>query len=250
MPIKLGSTDITTLKLGSTDVSQAYLGSTALLSTSYNFGNYIVSDGVNDRGDMTTTWSPDRFTDIVVSFWFKSSGNGTINMIIGGSNTSDYIFLRDGGTPNVRLASDKAGNARRAEWNSINPFDNDWHHFYFYYISPADVQLVYDGVDKGGGGANFNGWDIDILFTRGNNTFFTQGGIDDLIMDTRTGSVSEAQALYNSGAGANPLTVLGSTPDIWYKFDVADGTTTISNDGSSSNDLTLSNFVTPYIFLH
>ncbi len=95
MPIELGSTDITTLKLGSTDVSQVYLGSTALLSSGYNFGNYILADGVNDRGDMTTTWSPNRFTDIVVSFWFKSSGNGTINMIIGGSNTSDYIWLRD-----------------------------------------------------------------------------------------------------------------------------------------------------------
>jgi hypothetical protein len=219
-------------------------------ATAYNFGNYILADGVNDKGDMATTWSPDRFTDIVVSFWFKSSGNGTINMIIGGSNTSDYIFLRDGGTPNVRLASDKAGNARRAEWNSINPFDNDWHHFYFYYVNPADVQLVYDGVNKGSGGANFNGWDIDILFTRGGNTFFTQGGIDDLIMDTRTGSVSEAQALYNSGAGANPLTVLGSTPDIWYKFDINNGDTTVLNDGLSSNDLTLSNFSGTYISAH
>jgi len=170
-------------------------------------------------------------------------------MICGDSSSSaNYIFIRQT-SPNVRLASTDTGPNTTAEWNSITWNDNDWHHFYFF-LGATGAQLVFDGVDQGIGGG-WVGMTIDTLFFRGTGTpFYSNVGLDDFIVSNETGSVTQGQQLYNSGAGADPSSILGLTDSIWYKFDVADGTTTISNNGLSSNDLTLSNFVTPYIFLH
>jgi len=256
MPIKLGSTDITTLKLGSSDVSQAYLGATPLLSTSYNFGNYIQPDGVNDIGTTASSITINWTTDWVVSFWFKGDGNSNAtNVLLSSSiSTGYYWYIRKGSTPYVRYQS--GANNTRQDWSDAALAgwdDGDWHHFYMYNVG-TDVHLVFDGIDYGDGGAtgSQDGVNIDYVFYRGaSNTFYSDLAMDDIIATQTTGSVTQAQSLYNGGAGENPTSVFGATPDYWYKFNVTDGTTTIPNSGSAgSNDLTLSNFVTPFIFLH
>ena len=256
MPIELGSTDITTLKLGSTDVSQVYLGSTALLSTSYNFGNAIFPDGVNDDALTASTLSIAGATDWIVSFWIKGSGSSNAtNVVMSRSNTNaNYIYLRTGSTPYIRWQH--GANNTREDWSDSGLSgwdDGDWHHVYFYRVG-NDRHLVFDGVDYGDGGASAaqSGVSLNSFFSRYNNsTFYSNVAMDDVVIHETTGSVSQAQSLYNSGAGANPTTVLGATPKYWYKFDINNGDTTVPNDGTSgTNDITLSNFSGTYIQAH
>ena len=255
MPIKLGSTDITTLKLGSADVSQAYLGATPLLSTSYNFGNYIQPDGVNDNGELNSQMVLGTSTDWVVSFWVKGSGSSNATNVILSDRTSSgyYSYIRTGSTPYVRWSF--GANSTRHDWSqsALSGWDDgDWHHVYFYNVG-GDIHLVFDGVDYGDGTSTVaqNGVRIrDLFYRQVTNSFYSNVATDDFIATEITGSVTQAQSLYNGGAGENPVTVFGATPQYWYKFNVTDGTTTIPNSGSAgSNDLTLSNFVTPFIFL-
>jgi len=256
MAIKLGAIDTSTLKVGSTAVSQAYLGTTPLLSTGYDFGNAIFPDGVNDEGTTASPITIHSSTDWVVSFWFKGTGSSNAtNMVLSLASSSQYYwYIRQGSTPYIRYSSGATntrqdwGDAALGTWD-----DGDWHHLYTYNVG-TDVHLVFDGVDYGDGGASGaqRGVNVNCIFHRGsNNDFHSDLGMDDVIFTQTTGSVAQAQALYNGGDGADPTTVFGTTPDYWYKFNVADGTTTIPNSGSAgSNDLTLSNFVTPYIFPH
>jgi len=257
MPIELGSTDITTLKLGSTDVSQVYLGSTALLSTSYNFGNAIFPDGVNDDALTASTLSISGTTDWITSFWIKGSGtSNSLNVVMSKSSVNyKYIFLRKGSTPYIRWQGASQTNSRE-EWSDSGLSgwdDGDWHHVYFYRVG-NNRHLVFDGVDYGSGGASItqNGVDLNSFFSRYNtSSLYSNVAMDDVVIAETTGSVSQAQSLYNSGAGANPTTVLGATPKYWYKFDINNGDTTVPNSGSAgTNDLTLSNFSGTYIQAH
>lgn len=221
--------------------------------TAYNFGNYIQTDGTNDEGNMASSYSVSSANDFVLSFWLKQAGGGaSTNMICGDSaNQNNYIMLRHGATPNVRFATDLSSGGSQDEWNSITWNNDTWHHFYFYNDSTT-VKLVFDGVDKGNGGDGWNGLRINALFYRPVGTAFTsEAGIDDFIFTQATGSVAQAQSLYNSGAGKNPITALGGNPGLWYKMNIEDGETVVPNSGSSgSNDLILANFITPYMFSH
>lgn len=214
----------------------------------YDFENYIQSDGANDRGDMASSFAVNT-SDFVISFWVKSDGSNVVNMICGDSIISaNYLYLRTS-SPTVRLASTDSGPNTTADWNGITWDDDTWHHFYFF-LGATGAQFVFDGVDKGIGGG-WEGMDIDALFLRPISTpFYANVGLDDFIASNETGSVAQAQELYNGGAGKNPASVLSLTDSIWYKFNQTNGTTVIPNNGSSSNDLTLSNFTGTYLQPH
>ena len=220
----------------------------------YDFGNYIRPDGVNDIGALASAINISA-TNWVLSWWIQgNASSNTTNANFGYTGGNQYyIYQRHGSTPYFRMSS--GSSQTRQDWGAAglsNWNDSAWHHIYMYSVG-VDVHLVYDGVSYGQGGAALNqtGLKISHFFQRqsATSTLPSNTWMDDVIAHDGQGSVTQAQSLYNSGAGEDPTTVFGTTPDYWYKFNVADGTTTIPNSGSAgSNDLTLSNFVTPFIF--
>ena len=231
-------------------------GQIANESQTYDFGNAIFPDGVNDSGLVSSVINIPSTTDWIVSFWAKGSGssNSTNMMMTKSTVTNKYIYLRKGSTPYIRWQN--GNTSTRENWSdaALSGWDDgNWHHLYFYRVT-NDVHLVFDGVDYGDGGASATqaGVDLNNFFCRINNsTFFSNVAMDDIIIHETTGGVAQAQALYNSGSGANPTTVLGATPKHWYKFDINNGETTVPNSGNAgTNDMTLSNFSGTYISAH
>ena len=91
----------------------------------------------------------------------------------------------------------------------------------------------------------------DLFYRQTTGSIHSNLATDDFIAHQTTGSVAQAQYLYNGGDGADPVAVLGATPKYWYKFDINNGDTTVPNNGTiGSNDLTLSNFSGTYISSH
>jgi hypothetical protein len=232
-------------------------GQIANESQTYDFGNAIFPDGVNDDGLTASPMQIPGTTDWITSFWIKGSGSSnTTNVIMSKSTVNyKYIFLRTGSTPYIRWQGESQS-ASRAQWSdaALSGWDDgNWHHVYFYRVG-NDRHLVFDGVDYGDGGASRtqNGIDLNSFFSRkSTSSNYSNLALDDVIIHETTGGVAQAQALYNSGAGANPTTVLGATPKYWYKFNINNGDTTVPNDGTSgTNDLTLNNFSGTYISAH
>jgi hypothetical protein len=72
--------------------------------------------------------------------------------------------------------------------------------------------------------------------------------MDDIVFDERVSTLAEAQAIYNNGRGGNVTNIFGSQPLYWYKFNEANGATTIAQSGSvGSADMTLTNFTGSYL---
>jgi hypothetical protein len=243
MPIKLGSTDITTLKLGSTDVSQAYLGSTALLSTApaYDFQNALLFDGVNDYGSLTTGIATSG--DITLSCWFKYTG-GDMGNIYGNSGSAS-MSIRVTSSTQVRWY-DGANN----NWTVATISTGSWHHLLL--TKDGTVGRCYLNGVEATNTVTLNGTmpTVNQIGRYYNGTLVPlDGQLDDVAIKTGyVGTLSNAQDIYNSGAGASPEDVMGAL-NVWYKFNESTGTTASDSSGNS-NDLTLNNFTGTYWVTH
>jgi hypothetical protein len=115
-----------------------------------------------------------------------------------------------------------------------------------------ELNLVYDGVlqTRSSSEYQFDGVNnFGSIFYRGsNNTLHSEIAVDDLVFDQHVSTVAEAQAIYNNGRGGNVTNIFGSQPLYWYKFNEANGATTIAQSGSvGSADMTLTNFTGAYL---
>ena len=116
----------------------------------------------------------------------------------------------------------------------------------------GELYLVYDGVlqTRSSAAYQFDGLDnFGTFFVRGStSTFFSEIGMDDIVFDERVSTLAEAQAIYNNARGGNVTNIFGSQPLYWYKFNEANGATTIAQSGSApSADMTLTNFTNAYL---
>jgi hypothetical protein len=119
-------------------------------------------------------------------------------------------------------------------------------------IVDGELYLVYDGVlqTRSSSDFQFDGLDnFGSFFYRGStNTIHSEIDMDDIVFDERVSTVAEAQAIYNNGRGGNVTNIFGSQPLYWYKFNEANGATTIAQSGSvGSSDMTLTNFTGAYL---
>ena len=115
-----------------------------------------------------------------------------------------------------------------------------------------ELNLVYDGVlqTRSSSEYQFDGVNnFGSIFYRGsNNTLHSEIAVDDLVFDQHVSTVAEAQAIYNNERGGNVTNIFGSQPLYWYKFNEANGATTIAQSGSvGSADMTLTNFTGAYL---
>jgi hypothetical protein len=121
----------------------------------------------------------------------------------------------------------------------------------------GELYLVYDGVlqTRSGSSFQFDGLGVfgAFFYRDGNasNDHFSEIGMDDIVFDERVSTVAEAQAIYNNGRGGNVTNIFGSQPLYWYKFNEANGATTIAQSGSigsaGSADIILTNFTGAYL---
>ena len=253
MPIKLGSTDITTLKLGSTDVSQAYLGSTALLSSGYDFGNALQYDGVNDYCSLPATQQiAASSTEFTISIWMnplQNSENGQF-WVFENSNARDMWFFyptatyfRLNGSTNQNVWSygyDQAGHT------------GTWHHYVVTRDSTNVIEMYVDGVKQTKSTSNVNSNDVAMISVgnRTGNIKHFKGKMDDFIaVGGYCATQQNVTDLYNSGGGIDPTTILTSGVVAYWKFNESTGTTASDSSGNG-NDLTLNNFTGTYWVTH
>lgn len=257
MAVNLGSSNISTIKLGATDVSKIYLGLDVVFGgvVPFEFGNALKFDGINDFGSLGS--STELFgagNEFVISFWFKSS-TSTL------SPTSNFVCTNGAENDLVLMASASSGNNGRVRitingvaftWNYAWSQDTNWHHYYFYRDSLANVYLVVNGVDFGSIGTNVGALNIQYFGRRGgSNTLNLNGTIDDFyIGDGVSGSLLKAQQTYNSGNGSNPQQVHSNNGSIYlnYNQDIPD--TVMIDTSGNGNDVTLSNFTGTYLIPH
>jgi hypothetical protein len=246
MPIKLGSTDITTLKLGSTDVSQAYLGSTALLSTVYNFGNALQFDGVNDYVNFTEqTYTSTVFS---ASFWIKYTTVNSNRIIFGSNSNSNKYFRLDSATQfSVRTRS--AG-ASIDTWTVPTLSSGQWYHLAVSLDNGTNLLWLNGNQYSSNSSVNYAAETISVgrIGGRSSITQMTEGVIDDFIIQSVVLNQTNVDSIYNSGAGSLPTTAFPNS-DVYYKFNESSGTSAADSSGNS-NTGTLNNFTGTYWVTH
>ena len=254
MPIKLGSTDITTLKLGSADVSQAYLGTTPLLSTSYNFGNALKFDGVNDYCTLPSNLQiAASSTEFTISVWLKPElGLSNGQMWVFENSTVRDMWLFYTSATYFRLNGTTNQNAWSYGYDTAGHIGS-WHHYVVTRDSSNVIEMYVDGVQqtKTTSNVNSNNLQIQYVGTRANlNANKYKGEIDDFIaVGGYCATQQNVTDLYNAGAGVDPTTILTSGVVAYWEFNETIGTTASDSSGNG-NDLTLNNFTGTYWVTH
>ena len=207
----------------------------------YNFGNYIISDGVSAFGSMAGASAAS--IDITFSVWFNLDSFEPLRPFFGEFNEANNVngILSDSGV-RFRSGSDVL------DFTLPTLSVSTWYHLMFAYDATAEEGRVWLNGTESSTGAVSGVWDMDTVdqaFRYNTGARMWEGGIDDMCwLEGYVGDGTDAAAIYNGGAGANPESVLG-TLNRWYKFNESDGATTAVDSGSDGSDMTLNNYSTP-----
>ncbi|MCP4789173.1 MAG: LamG domain-containing protein [Gammaproteobacteria bacterium] len=230
----------------------------SIVTDGYDFGNSIQYDGVNDRcsGSSAGTWNPYQ-TDWSISIWAKGVGGNMANgswIEAHRSNGSSGCFFGIHSNTTMRVMS----NFREHIFTYVPTalFMQEWHHFGISVenidASNQQALLYVDGLlvetgnfsnaahstvtsklrlggESGAGGQKYNGIQNQVVLT------------ENLI------SAAEFLALCNGGVGADPIATLSGTIKNYYSVSDSIGKTTGDiTDMMGNQNLTMTNFLSPY----
>jgi hypothetical protein len=219
-------------------------------------------DGTNDYLDTGTNFQSTFRSDFTISTWFKDEAASGTKAYFGlRSNTSpknDVICYTNGSSIFVWMYY----NNTRSLTNFSHTRDSDWHHLvYRVNQNGSDIELraYLDGVYKiftsqtnsmsswtntgtfAIGARNFDTSSPDIYFEGKQDEFAIFGSaLSDGSVSTGQTAGGDIATLYNSGV---PADISSLSPVAWYRMgdnDSGSGTT-ITDQGSGSNDGTLTN---------
>lgn len=201
---------------------------------SFSFNNALTFDGVDDHVLFTALGAATTYT---VSLWFKTNAFSS-DRLIDGSNGTDQIRLQSSTLIQVRQTSTQ-------NFTVPTMSTATWYHLMVAYQTLGTRAKVYlNSVESSSGGLNVGGspaWKA--LGRIAGGGFTLDGTMDEVCIKTGyTGTLTDAQNLYNSGAGVDASTILTS-PEIHFHLDESGTATTAVNSGSGSNG-TLTNFPT------
>lgn len=201
----------------------------------YNFEQALEFDGIDDFVELPSTFNSSNAT---ISFWIKT--NETSNCRVLGLITSpvywidfrtstNQINLRRGlGGVSFTFPSITTGN-----WNHVLVSD-----------SSGTCRVFLNGVESTSGAQGVGGsFEFDEIMRSGGAIAY-QGILDDLTLynNTVADPLAAAVAIYNGGAGADPLSVIPNAQQL-YRFN-----NNTNNDGSLGGSATLNNFSpSPYV---
>ena len=185
-----------------------------------------------------------------VSAWFKTSDNVSQMVIAGRGHifsttlSSWVLFRRSNNGIGVQLRS---GNAYQYVLSTSNTYnDGQWHNAIFTRnISSGNLKLYVDGLlqnTTSGVTSNFN--NLTQKTTIGADTQsaeFFSGLIDEVAIWNTELSASDVTAIYNSGV---PNDIASLSPLSWWRCGDGDSAPTLLDNGSASNNGTMTNFST------
>ncbi len=208
---------------------------------SHYFLNSLLFDGVNDYVSLTTGIATSG--DITLSCWFNYTGGDMGNIY--GNSGSGSMSVRVTSSTQVRWY-DGANN----NWTVPTMSTGSWYHLLI--TKDGTVGRCYLNGVESTNTVTLNGTmpTVNQIGRYHNGTVVPlDGQLDDVAIKAGyVASLSNAQDIYNSGAGASPEDVMG-TLDVYYKFDESSGTSAADSSGNS-NTGTLNNFIGTYFIPH
>ncbi len=218
------------------------IDSATTLSDSYDFGNALRYDGVNDRVDFTTEISWAASQEGIMSIWVKFSVIPAVGVdVIVGSSSQAGEFIAVVNSTTIRVA-----NGATADFTVPSIILEEWNHLMVSRVSASEYRLWWNGVESITGIQSISStiFRIGRLAARstGANNF---GGVQDDFI-TKAGVIGTdtiAANLYNGGNGVLPTDEIPA-PDIYYNFNQSAGTNLPDLSGNSNNG-TLINFADP-----
>ena len=217
------------------------------LPPSFNNTYSLAFDGVDDYVDVGAITEINSASALTFSFWGKKPIS-TNYLVVGSSITgTNGIWLMWWSDGNVYFAP-RNGGFSNAFFALAH--DTNWHHFAGVYdgsIITTDRCILYvDGVKVAN---SLSGVPTSLSATAGNNfqigallgAYFTSGNIDEVSIWNSALASSDITDIYNSGVPAD-LTSL--SPIGWWRNGDPNGQAsypTITDDGSASNDGTMTN---------
>ena len=193
-------------------------------------------DGTDDYMDAGNITAINSVANASFSFWYKTSATGKVGLIGGGVRTSAYHWI-DG---NMYIHSF----VNTLSHPITIPTLGAWHHIVCTFEASGSKAYL-DGnlvstVDHGDITASNAGTGFQVGRVPHYGIPDGQKLIDEVALFTSTLSASDVTAIYNSGV---PADLTSYSPVSWWRMGDNDGGTgtTITDQGSGSNDGTLTN---------
>lgn len=206
--------------------------------------NYSIDfDGINDRVQLSSDFVAS--SEFTVSFWMKPTAFGV--------NGSQYVLGQWGATPN-NIKLDQAGQIHfkiggtgliideAAQGGSNNLVLNIWQHLLFVRDSSNNIKCFRNGVPYGStsGLPNSNTLTYNSIGRVYSNTFGFSGGLDEIAF-WNSDQTANINSIYSS-SGA--LDLSGLSPTSWFRCGDSDTSPILTDNGSASNNGTMTNFTT------
>jgi hypothetical protein len=206
--------------------------------------SYALSfDGSNDYVDTGIPTDLQGSATMSLSFWFKSDTSG-VGPSIGcrSGSANQWGFLRAGSLNYVQIMT--GSNGKYFSYSS--PSDTNYHH-YVITFNAGTIEFFLDGspvsvsFTNSGNGIAATLHSDSVSFDIGRNqSFYSDGLMDEVSLFDKVLSQREITAMYNSGT---PNDISSLNPVGWYRNGDNDGGTgtTITDQGSAGNNGTLTN---------
>jgi hypothetical protein len=225
---------------------------TGTATSSFSNTQSIQLDGIDSYVAGSTTYSElDGATALTISFWAKSTSattSTTSNVLhIGtGSNRQIYIIFFSSGR--IQFLKNQNADNTYLRADTGTPHDGNWNH----------IMICMDLSASTRGEIFFNGNNITHSRTLDTNSIQTSTGnlylnevnkdftgtIDEVAIWSGTDLRNDVATIYNSGVPGN-LNDNGLTaPTSWYRCGDGDSSPTLTDNGTSSYNLTMNNFTT------
>ena len=218
--------------------------------SSFSNTQSIYLDGMDAYVGGSTTYSQlDGATALTISFWAKSTSETTSTVIHIGQSTNRQIFVN---FLSSRIIFRKNENTDSTYLRADTAIQNagNWNHIMICMDLSASASLRGDIFLNGNNVTAFRTLDTNAIQTSTGNLYLNEtykdftGNIDEVAIWSGTDLRNDVATIYNSGV-PNDLNNNGLTaPTSWYRCGDGDSSPTLTDNGTSSYNLTMNNFST------
>jgi hypothetical protein len=211
-------------------------------------------DGVDDYVDMGNTLDFTNTDAFSISCWFKRTRSGVSEFLVAkqesSGNLRGYTLLIPSSDNLITavIRNNTASSGRLIVDCTTAITDTNWHHIVMTYdgsSSVSGINLYLDGNNDTGAtsgtlsGTISNSTSLQIGARNGGFPF--SGNIDEVSVFNTELSQSDVTSIYNGGV---PNDISSLSPLSWWRCGDGDTAPTLTDNGSASNDGTMTNFST------
>tara|TARA_R100000329_G_scaffold17001_1_gene17271 strand:+ start:1966 stop:2685 length:720 start_codon:yes stop_codon:yes gene_type:complete len=220
------------------------LAASASAVASFSNTKSLEFDGVDDFVDFGNPTSLQITGDLTISAWLKTSMSNTGFVIskdaLHSGRNYALVVVDVSGTLRARFFIVKSNSLVNVTSTTIDVGDNNWHHIVGI-NDGSNLKIYVDGnleATNAGAGGTIDNDSVDFeIGRRGDNNQFYNGHIDEVAVWNSDQS-SNVATIYNSGSPAD-LTSL--SPVSWWRNGDGDTFPTLTDNGSGSNNGTMTN---------